>query len=150
MYISKYNVHSLLGEDQLVELEEELARIKWHVVGLAETRCHGENIEVLKSGHILYTVGLDNKNESGVGFLVNQDLANNVIKFKSASSRVAMVAIKLSKKYNVKVIQVYAPTSSYDDEEIEEMYEEINSLMGSIKTHYTMIIGDFNAKIGKQ
>ena len=59
MYIATFNVRSLLGEDRLIELEEELAGIKWHVVGLVETRYRGENIEVLKSGHILYTVGSD-------------------------------------------------------------------------------------------
>ena len=28
------------------------------------------------------------------------------------------------------------------------MYDEINSLMDSVTTHYTMVIGDFNAKVG--
>src|SRR5271163_1116329 len=61
---------------------------------------------------------------------------------------VAMLVVKINSKYTIKVIQVYAPTSTYDDEIVEEMYDEINTLMDSVKTHYTMVIGDFNAKIG--
>ena len=61
-----------------------------------------------------------------------------------------MVVMQLSNKYSVKVIQVYAPISAHGDEEIEEMYETINTLMNKTKTQYTMIIGDFNAKIGTQ
>ncbi len=150
IYIGTYNVRSLLGEDRLVELQEELQHIKWDIIGLAETRRRGENIEQLKNGSVLYTVGKENRSDSGVGFLVNQQLANNVVEFKSTSDRVAMIVIKLSHRYMLKVIQVYAPTSAHDDDEIEDMYEEINHLMDYSKTHYTMVIGDFNAKIGKQ
>ena len=150
VYIGTYNVRSLLGEDRLMALQEELANIKWHVIGLAETRRRGEAIEQLKSGHVLYTVGKDNKSEGGVGFLIHKDLAANVTEYTSASDRVVMVVIQLSKKYSVKVIQVYAPTSAHGDDEIEEMYDAINTLMDKTHTQYTMIIGDFNAKIGRR
>jgi hypothetical protein len=36
------------------------------------------------------------------------------------------------------------PTSAHHDEEIEEVYEEIEELIDSCNTHYTMVIGDFN------
>src|SRR5271163_2190989 len=63
---------------------------------------------------------------------------------------VAMLVVKINSKYTIKVIQVYAPTSTYDDEIVEEMYDEINTLMDAVKTHCTMVIGDFNAKIGSR
>src|SRR5277367_5522719 len=148
MYVGTYNVRSLLGEDRLVELEEELKAIKWDIIGLSETRRHGENIQKLVSGNILYTIGHANKSQAGVDFIVHKDMAGNVIEFRSASERVAMLVVKINSKYPIKVIQVYAPTSAYDDEIVEEMYDEINTLMDSVKTHYTMVIGDFNAKIG--
>ena len=150
LYIGTYNVRSLMGEDRLEELEQELQSIKWHVIGLAETRRQGTNIIQLKNGNILYTVRNESKSEHGVSFLIHRDLASNVIEYKSSSERVAMVVLRLSKKYSVKIVQVYAPTSAHDDEEIEDMYEEINQLLDSTNSHYTMVIGDFNAKIGKQ
>ncbi|CAG4949690.1 unnamed protein product [Parnassius apollo] len=47
-----------------------------------------------------------------------------------------------------KVIQVYAPTSEHPDEEVKEMYEDISTAMHSSKIHYTVLMGDFNAKLG--
>ena len=148
MYIGTYNVRSLLGEDRLAELEEELKAIKRNIIGLSETRRHGENMQKLASGNILYTRGHDAKSQAGVGFIVHKDIATNILEFRSASERVAMLVVKINSKYSVKIIQVYAPTSAYDDEIVEEMYDEINTLMDAVKTHYTMVIGDFNAKIG--
>ena len=45
MYIGTYNICSLLGEDRLAELEEELKAIKWNIIGLSETRRHGERVQ---------------------------------------------------------------------------------------------------------
>lgn len=61
-----------------------------------------------------------------------------------------MITIRLNKRYSAKVIQVYMPTSTHDDEEVESVYTEIDELMTSNKTHYTFIIGDFNASVGKR
>lgn len=146
--ISTYNVRTLLGEAKLVELEEELSTIKWHIIGLAEVRRHGENLEHLQSGNLLYTRGKENVSQSGVGFLIHKEIAKNVTEFKSTSDRVAMIVLKLNSRYSMKIVQVYMPTSTHPDEEIEEVYEEIEELLDSCKTHYTMVMGDFNATIG--
>ena len=117
---------------------------------MAETRRQGESIQQLNSGNVLYIKGNENKSQGGVGFLVHKNIARNVVEFKGASERVAMIVIRLNSKYMVKIIQAYAPTSAYDDEVVEVMYDEINELLDSKSTHYTMVMGDFNAKIGKQ
>ena len=93
-------------------------------------------------------MGKENKSQAGVGFLIHKDLAGNIVQFKGKSDRTAMIVVRLNSKYSVKVIQVYAPTSAYEDEVVEQMYEEINQLMDETPTHYTMVMGDFNAKIG--
>jgi len=43
---------------------------------------------------------------------------------------------------------VYAPTSTYDDQVIEDIYEEINKLLGIVPTKYIMVLGDLNDKTG--
>jgi len=50
-------------------------------------------------------------------------IKNNSISFDSLSDRVASLTIKLSKRYTRQIIQVYAPTSSYSDQEVEDFYE---------------------------
>jgi len=43
---------------------------------------------------------------------------------------------------------VYAPTTSHLEEEIEDLYEEIQMILDSRKSHYKIVMGDFNAKLG--
>ena len=48
------------------------------------------------------------------------------------------------------IIQVYAPTSDHDDDEVEQFYEDITKALEEHKASYTIVMGDFNAKVGKQ
>ena len=50
----------------------------------------------------------------------------------------------------MKIIQVYAPTTSLDDQEIVEIYQEIENLIKKDKTHFPIIMEDFNAKVGNK
>lgn len=65
-------------------------------------------------------------------------------------ARVAYLILKVSKRYSLKVIQVYAPTSSHSDEEVEAVYEDISKAMHSLETYFTVVVGDFNANLGKR
>lgn len=47
------------------------------------------------------------------------------------------------------MIQVCAPTTSHDDEEIEELYEDLANSMEKNKSYFKFIMGDFSAKIGQ-
>eukprot|EP00057_Strongylocentrotus_purpuratus_P034681 XP_796173.4 PREDICTED: ribosome production factor 2 homolog [Strongylocentrotus purpuratus] len=77
--IATYNVRSLLQEERLMELEEELQGLKWDIVGLGEVRRRREELTVLKSGHHFYHIGKKNKSEAGVGFLVHKSIADSSI-----------------------------------------------------------------------
>ena len=44
---------------------------------------------------------------------------------------------------------VYAPTTSHSDEETDNFYNTIDKILKK-QTHYTIVMGDFNAKVGGQ
>ena len=46
-----YNARSLSSDDPMIELEEEISRIKWNIVGLSEVRTKGQG-----STGIQYTI----------------------------------------------------------------------------------------------
>ena len=55
------------------------------------------------------------------------------------------------KPFNVIVIQVYAPTSSAGEAEVERFYEDLQDLLElTPKKDVLFIIGDWNAKIGSR
>ena len=149
--VCTYNVRSLADDIRLEHLTEELVNIKWHIIGMSEVRRKSENIINMKvSNHLFYYRGKENEKSSGVGFLVNNNIAGNVLKFDSLSDRVAYLTIRLNKMYTLKVIQVYAPTSKSSDDEIEHFYDDISKILDEEKTKYTILMGDFNAKVGKK
>ena len=93
----------------------------------------------------------DQRSQGGVGFLVNKSLSGNVVEISSVSNRVAYLIVKLTERYSLKVIQVYAPTSAHSDDEVEDMFDDISrALHSTTKTHYNVVMGDFNAKVGVQ
>ena len=55
------------------------------------------------------------------------------------------------KPFNIMVIQVYAPTSSAEEAEVERFYEDLQDLLElTPKKDVLFIIGDWNAKVGSQ
>ena len=56
------------------------------------------------------------------------------------------------KPFNITVIQVYAPTSNAEEAEVEQFYEDLQDLLELTppKKDVLFIIGDWNAKVGRQ
>src|SRR5574342_535952 len=55
------------------------------------------------------------------------------------------------KPFNIRVIQVYAPTSNAEETEVEQFYEDLQDLLQlTPKKDVLFFIGDWNAKIGSQ
>lgn len=148
--IITYNTRTLLSEENMTELESEIQKIKWDVIGLSEVRRRGEGLIKLQSGHSFYYAGEEEKSEGGIGFVINKRLENQILAVKKISSRVAFLVLKLNKKYRMKIVQVYAPTSSHTDEEVDILYEDIMSALKDTRTQFTTICGDFNAKTGSK
>ena len=73
----------------------------------------------------------------------------SVIGCRPISSRLMTVRLRAS-PFNIAIIQVYAPTSSYDDSEVDAFYRELRSLVDQIlKQNILVVQGDWNAKVGK-
>ena len=55
------------------------------------------------------------------------------------------------KPFNITIIQVYAPTSNAEEDEVEWFYEDLQDLLElTPKKDVLFIIGDWNAKVGSQ
>ena len=63
-----------------------------------------------------------------------------------------MISVHLQgKPFNITVIQVYVPTSNAEEAEVERFYEDIQDLLElTSKKDVLFIIGDWNAKVGRQ
>ena len=58
--------------------------------------------------------------------------------------------IFLTVPFNITVIQTYAPTSDYDDNEIEEFYDQLENVIDQTpKKDIFVVHGEWNAKVCK-
>ena len=63
-----------------------------------------------------------------------------------------MISVRFQgKPFNIRVIQVYAPTSNAEEAEVERFYEDLQDLLElTPQKDVLFIIGDWNAKGGSQ
>ena len=63
-----------------------------------------------------------------------------------------MISVRLQgKPFNIRVIQIYAPTSKAEETEVKRFYEDLQDLLElTPKKDVLFIIGDWNAKVGSQ
>ena len=51
--------------------------------------------------------------------------------------------------FNITIVQVYAPSSDYDDNEFEEFYDQLQNVINQTLKKDILVQGDWNAKLGK-
>ena len=82
--------------------------------------------------------------------MVNKRVRNAVLGCNLKNDRMISVRFQ-GKPFNIRVIQIYAPTSNAEEAEAERVYEDLPDLLGlTPKKDVLFIIGDWNAKVGSQ
>ena len=93
--------------------------------------------------------GKEGKHEHGVGFLVHKDIVNTVMGCRPVSSRLITIRLR-AVPFNITIVQVYVPMSDYDDNEIEEHYDQLQNVIDQTPKKYILLVqGDRNAKVGR-
>lgn len=145
--IGTWNVRTLLQAGKLENAKREMYKNKLDVLGMAEVRWKDCGEIMSDKYRFLYSGG--DKGSNGVGLLLTDELAKNIVKVNQKSDRLISVRIKAEPR-NLLLIQVYMPTTAHSDEEIEEMYESIEELINDgSKDDFVVCMGDFNAVIGE-
>ena len=118
------NVRTLRKAGKLDELTHEMKRYRWNILGLCEVRWKSIGETSTQEGHKLYFSGRDDKHEQGVGFLIYKNTVNCVMGCRPISSRLIIIRLRAT-PFNITIIQAYAPTSDYDDDDVEDFYEQL-------------------------
>uniref|UniRef100_A0A0K0D9L6 Endo/exonuclease/phosphatase domain-containing protein n=1 Tax=Angiostrongylus cantonensis TaxID=6313 RepID=A0A0K0D9L6_ANGCA len=132
-------------EDMLVQAR----RIRYDVLDLAETRRRDPFNVVYETGEEVFLGTCDSRGVGGVGILVNTSLSMNIDSFEQLTTRIGRLQLKRCGSIPaLTIFVVYAPTSNYDEEEVETFYMDLERFYSEDHTFFKVIIGDFNAKIG--
>ena len=72
--------------------------------------------------HKFFFGGKEDKHEHGVGFLVHKDTVDTVVGCRPVSSRLITIHLRA-------IVQANAPTSDYDNNKIEEFYDQLQNVI---------------------
>ena len=100
--------------------------------------------------HYIYYCGQESLSRNGVAIIVNKRDQNAVLGCNLKNNRMISVCFQ-GKQVNIKVTQVYVPTSNAEEAEVKQFYEDLQGLLKlTPKKDVLFIIGDWNAKVGSQ
>ena len=77
-----------------------------------------------EEGHKVFFSG----KEHGVRFLVHKDIVNTVMGCWPVSIRLITIHLRAA-PLNITVVQAYATTSDYDDNETEKLYDQLQNVI---------------------
>jgi len=82
--------------------------------------------------------------------MIRNEIKKNILSFEPYNERMCKLRIK-GKLNNLSIINVHAPAKEKNDEEKGKFYEDLQIVHNKIPKHDVVIIlGDLNAKIGKE
>ena len=95
--------------------------------------------------HYIYYCGQESLRRNGVTIIVSKRARNALLVCSLKNDRM----ISIGKSFNIRVIQVYAPTNNAEEVEVEWFYEDLQDLLEqTLQKDVLFIIGDWNAKVG--
>ena len=97
---------------------------------------------------MVFFSGKEDKHEHFVGFLVHKDIVNTVMGCRPVSNRLITIRLR-AVPFNITIVQAYAPTSDYDDNEIEEFYDQLHNIIDQTPKDILVVQGDWNAEVGR-
>ncbi|ETN69398.1 endonuclease/exonuclease/phosphatase family protein [Necator americanus] len=148
MAICTYNVRTLASEAAIEDLMMRTKKIKYDVIGLTEMRRRHTLNAVYETGKELFLGTCDSRGVGGVGVLVNTRTAKNIDSFEQLTTPIGRLRMRRCGPTPALTIFVaYAPTSSYEEEEVEAFYMDLEKFYREDHAFYKVII-DFNAKVG--
>uniref|UniRef100_A0A0K0CVV9 Endo/exonuclease/phosphatase domain-containing protein n=1 Tax=Angiostrongylus cantonensis TaxID=6313 RepID=A0A0K0CVV9_ANGCA len=145
--VCTYNARTLVSDSSIEDLPMQARMIRYDVIGLPETRRPHPFNAVYDTGEELFLGTCENRGVCDDGILVNTSLSMNIGSFEPLTTRIGRLRLKrCGSTPALTVFVVYAPTSNYDEEEVEAFYMDLEKLYREDHTFFKVIIGDYNAK----
>ena len=110
-----------MNQGKLEVFKQKMARVN-DILGISELKWTGMG-EFNSDDHYIYYYGQKSLRRNGVAIMVNKRVQNAVLGCNLKNDRI------ISVRFNITVIQVYAPTSNAEEAEVEQFYEDLQDLL---------------------
>ena len=138
--IGTWNVRSM-NQGKLEVVKQEMARVNINILGISELKWTGLG-EFNSDDHYIYYCGQESIRRNGVAIMVNKRVQKAVLGCYLKNDRMISVCFP-EKPFNIRVIQVYAPTSNSEEAEVEQFSADLQDLLElTPQKDVLFIIGD--------
>ena len=104
-----------------------MVRVNIEIFRSRELKWTGKG-EFNSEDHCIYYCRQESLRRNGVALIGNKRVQNTVLGYNLKSSRINSVCFQ-GKSFNIRVIQVYAPTTKAKEAEVEWFYEDLQHLL---------------------
>jgi hypothetical protein len=102
-------------------------------MGLSVVRRRGQLSRKIHNNFVLYCSGKQTPNRHGVGFIVEPQLATNILDIEYVSDRIIKLRMAERARHTT-LIQIYAPCNdTYTEEERTEFYNTLTANINKVK-----------------
>jgi exonuclease III len=120
------------------------------IVALQDIRWRGYGLLKKDKYSIYYSCNPISTGQAGTGFIIQKPVMNKMLGLEPISDCICKLRVK-GKFHNITLINIYAPTEDKEEDIKEQFYEELQRVQGRVPKHdLTTILGDMNAKLGKE
>ena len=107
-----------MNQGKLEVVKQEMARVNVNILGISELKWTGMG-EFNSDDHFIYYCGQESLRRHGVAIIVNKRVQNTVLGCNLKNDRMISVCFQ-GKPFNIRVIQVYTPTTYAKEAEVEQ------------------------------
>jgi exonuclease III len=148
--MATWNVRSMMQPGKMQEIANEMERNKIDILALQEMCWQGQGRIDKQKYTVLYSGPEYRTGQLGTGFMITSSMRNSLLEFEAVNDRMCRIRIK-GRYRNIAIISTHAPTEQKKEYEKEEFYDRLEEICSNVQKYdITIIMGDFNAKIGKE
>src|SRR5437867_1610198 len=105
-----------------------MKRYGLNVLGVSEVRQKGQDDIVIEDVGVRMTYSGGEEKQRGVGILFDEETTKRIVEVEKCSDRLIMIKVNAT-PVDMVLIQVYMPTTTREDDEVEEMYEQVERII---------------------
>ena len=116
-----------MNQGKLDMVKEEMVRININILGIGELTWVRID-EFNSDDHYIYYCGRESLRRNGVAIIVNERVPNAELGGSIKNDRMISICFQ-GKSFNIRVIQVYVPTTNTEETEVEWFYDDLQELL---------------------